>query len=100
MNPGDDISGMVYGDDIIHYCSKCPAFSRNVTVYVKDVDGKCHLYASGKAMNPGPLTNSSQLYRNESMDSDSRSLTVTVDDTLKVHGIACIIKIITYMYKI
>ena len=84
MNPADTISGTVLGDDITYYCTTCRAFSRKVIVYAKDMDGKCHLYGSGKDINPGPLTNSSSLRKNESIGSDSRSLSVDVDDSLKV----------------
>lgn len=84
VNPADDISGAVAGDDITYYCSMCRAFSRKVIVHVKDIEGKSHLYGSGRDLSPGPLTNSSSLRRNESLDMDSRSLMVDVDNTTKV----------------
>ena len=74
------------GDDVTHYCSKCPAFSRYVTVHVKRDEGEFNLYASGKVMNPGPLSNASLLYKDESMNNDSKSLTVDVDDLTKVYA--------------
>ena len=65
LDPGENTTSEVDGDEFRYFKTECAAFSVTIIIEQTDHEGSCSLYASTEVQQPGPLDPPDIVVRNE-----------------------------------
>lgn len=83
VEPGENTTTEVPEDGFRFFQTECAAFAVTVVIEQIDIKGRCHLYASNTVANPGPLDNSTSVVKNEDGTVTSRTVTLSIDQSVR-----------------
>lgn len=65
-------------DDFKYFQVQCGVFTSKIIIEQVDIIGHCAVYASITIINPGPLSPTTEVFRNETVNVIRRRLIITV----------------------
>ena len=79
--PGETPETEVEEDDFKYFQVQCGTFSTTVIIEQYDIIGHCAVYVSLTIVNPGPLSPTTEVFRNETINVSSRRVIISVGIT-------------------
>jgi len=76
--PGETPETEVEEDDFKYFQVQCGEFTNTIIIEQVDIIGHCAIYASVTIINPGPVSPTTEVFRNETVNVIIRRLIISV----------------------